>query len=72
MASGRLSNPESAGAAEIDGVRCRSETDFRDAEAEVVAGNNAGIRFNSLGINIAPGNDSLHQKVGISQPAFTQ
>lgn len=56
VASGRLSNPESAGAAEIDGVRSRSEADFRDAE--VVAGNKAGIRFNTRGINTAPGNDS--------------
>lgn len=57
VASGRLSNPESAGAAEVDGVRSRSEADFRDAE--VVAGNNAGIRFNTRGINTAPGNDSI-------------
>lgn len=56
VASGRLSNPESAGAAEIDGFRSRSEADFRDAE--VVAGNNAGIRFNTRGINTAPGDDS--------------
>lgn len=56
VASGRLSNPESAGAAEIDGVRSRSKADLRDAE--VVAGNNAGIRFNTRGINTAPGNDS--------------
>lgn len=49
LASGSmLSNPELAGAAEIDGVRSRSEADFR-GNAEMVAGNNAEIRFNTRG-----------------------
>lgn len=48
MFAGRLGDPKSAGEAEIDGVRSRSDADFRDAE--VVVGNNAAIGDNTTGI----------------------
>lgn len=46
--TGRLGDPESAGAAEIVGVRSRSDADFRDAE--VLVGNNSSTGFNTPGI----------------------
>lgn len=45
--TGRLGDPESAGAAEIVGVRSRSDADFRDAE--VLVGNNSSTGFNTPG-----------------------
>lgn len=58
VASGsKLCNPKLAGGAESDGVRSRSETDFR-GDAKAVAGNNAEIRFNTRRIYTLLGNDS--------------
>lgn len=48
MFTGRLGDPESAGAAEIVGVRSRSDADFRDAE--VLVGNYSSTGFNTPGI----------------------
>lgn len=47
--TGRLGDPESAGAAEVDSVRSRSDADSREAEA--VVGNNVATGTNTSSIS---------------------
>lgn len=46
----KIVDPKSVGAAKIDSIRSRSETDFR--EAEVVVGNNAATETDTTGTNV--------------------
>lgn len=65
MFTGRLGDPESAGAAEIVGVRSRSDADFRDAE--VLVGNNSLTGFNTPGIK-----KRFRRSSEISGPVFVR